>query len=109
MTTYTPQPGTLIEGTTRHQDLIPAFLAELQRIDPVGYDSIVRDTYPIPGYVERSYNPPTHEWWYSDEAYDLLTRLFADLDNASPAGHYFGAHPGDGADFGYWPINDEEI
>ena len=104
---HKPRLGTVSHGTTRHQDLIPLFLAELRRIDPEGLASVESDTYPIPDYVVSSYNPSGHEWWYSDEADVLLTRLFETLDELAPVDHYFGAHWGDGCDFGYWPIEEE--
>ena len=35
---------------------------------------------------------------------NLLESVMAVLETYAPAGHYFGAHPGDGSDFGFWPI-----
>lgn len=78
----------------RTQDLIPAFM------------DVVRDT---PEYVQVMDAVPAHakedkdaEWWNSDEAAGLLESLFDTLDSHSPEGHYFGAHPGDGSDYGFW-------
>ena len=78
----------------RTQDLIPAFM------------DVVRDT---PEYVQVMDAVPAHakedkdaEWWNSDEAAGLLESLFATLNSHSPEGHYFGAHPGDGSDYGFW-------
>jgi hypothetical protein len=35
----------------------------------------------------------------------LLESLFDTLDNYSPEGYYFGAHPGDGSDYGFWEMD----
>ena len=88
-------PGESIShGTMRTQDLIPAFM------------DVVRDT---PEYVQVMDAVPAHakedkdaEWWNSDEAAGLLESLFDTLDSHSQEGHYFGAHPGDGSDYGFW-------
>ena len=86
-------------GTMRFQDLIPAFI------------EVIRDT---PEYVQMMNIVPAHaakddtaEWWHSDEAAFHLTDLIDTLDNYAPEGYYFGTHPGDGSDYGYWKlIND---
>jgi len=46
-----------------------------------------------------------------DIASELVNETFPDTfsEYFAPAYSYFGAHCGDGADFGYWPIDIEEI
>lgn len=88
-------PGESIShGTMRTQDLIPAFM------------EVIRDT---PEYVQLVNAVPSHAledksaaWWESEEASLLLESLFDTLDGYSPEGYSFGAHPGDGSDYGYW-------
>lgn len=36
------------------------------------------------------------------DAQEIIVSLFDALDQLSPENQYFGSHPGDGSDFGYW-------
>lgn len=93
-------PGESVShGTMRVQDLIPVFM------------DIIRDT---PEYVQLINAVPAHamedkeaDWWNSGEAAMLLESLFDTLDTYSPEEYYFGAHPGDGSDYGYWKKEQE--
>lgn len=94
-------PGESVSrGTMRTQDLIPAFM------------DIIRDT---PEYVQLMNAVPAHvmedkdtEWWDSEEVIMLLDALFDTLDAYSPEDYYFGAHPGDGSDFGFWKMDKDK-
>lgn len=46
---------------------------------------------------------------YELAAEDLLGEIQDALEAFAPPYCYFGAHPGDGSDFGYWPMDMEEI
>jgi len=96
------EPGeTVIHGTLRPQDLIPAFLDALCVLAPAAYSQLtLRPFGPIPSYVQDEGDDS--EWWYSEEAWDLLNDLTDALNDCAPEGYYFGAHPGDGSDFGFW-------
>jgi len=92
-TTHTPFTlGSVSTGTLRTEDLLPAFVSALES---------------LAGFTHR----------YLGDAYDLiengtedeseLSGMIADiereLNNLCPPFVFFGAHPGDGADFGFWP------
>mgnify|MGYP005850426757 CR=1 FL=1 len=101
-----PVDQTLIEGTHRTQDLLPVFLSVLRIVDPDEYAAMV---------VSPFWHPPAYameddssEWWDSEDAKRMLAELFTSLEVGSPEGYCFGTHPGDGADFGFWAIEDEE-
>lgn len=69
---------------------------------------VIRDT---PEYVQLMHLVPSYAyeekntaWWDSEDAICLLESLFDTLDSYSPKGYSFGAHLGDGSDYGYWII-----
>lgn len=87
------EEGSVSHGTMLPGDLIPAFLSMLKHLDPdraksieEEYEDVIRDPDGADADVEN----------------DLLERLFDILDEYSPNGCYFGAHEGDGSDYGYW-------
>ena len=95
--------GTVSHGTMRAQDLIPCFLDELSARNPEGYEQMMlMPLGPIPSYVTDEGDDS--EWWTSNDAQWLLESLFDALDECAEDGYYFGAHPGDGSDYGYWEI-----
>jgi hypothetical protein len=94
--------GTIIHGTMRNQDLIPAFLDVAREIAPAEYAQMVSAPFsPIPSYALED---DSAEWWTSDEAHYLLEELFELLNLCAPEGFYFGAHEGDGSDYGFWEM-----
>lgn len=85
-------------GTHRPDDLIPKFMAVLKEYGKEAYDKYVSE------------NPEVEDWktlddetkgWVVDELFDLL-------DGIAPEDCYFGAHPGDGADFGFWQVDESK-
>lgn len=109
--TITPQIGTIIHGTMRAQDLIPAFADALDRYS-VGSKNA--DLIAMARAIDWSLVADHPEWRFGAEepwrfwlnANDILEALFDRLDELAPAESYFGAHPGDGADYGFWPTED---
>jgi len=81
---------TIIEGTMRTEDLIPAFAEELKRLDEdKEYDDVVEQAEAVTDYDCES-------------SFYLLEELFDILNNFAPPYMYFGAHCGNGSDYGFW-------
>ena len=93
--------GSISTGTLRTEDLLEAFAAELDSIRGTSkaHHQLVFDAqnryYLDDGRDERE-----------EEAGELVGELMDALNEFSPPFVYFGSHPGDGADFGYWPDAD---
>lgn len=97
-------PGSVSWGTMRTQDLIPKFLDVLRQLDSPYYEAFVSS--PFPRIPEDAWDDENHSWWESEEAHYLLDELFDALDAHAPDGHYFGSHPGDGCDYGFWEVEE---
>lgn len=89
----------LSHATLLNEDLIPAFAEFLEQNFPLEYSEIVND--------EDYYYILEFGDYDSETAYYLLETLFDTLDIVSPDGTIFGAHEGDGSDFGFWRYEDE--
>ena len=82
--------GSISTGTLRPEDLLPAFARELERHAPD--HALVTAAYAIQVY--------------DGGASELINEIQDELQNHCPPFVTFGSHPGDGADFGYWPDMD---
>lgn len=78
---------TIIHGTLRYEDLYPAFRSLLALLDPEKAS----------GYRE-DHDLATECLCCSEETWAIAD----DLEALAPDGYYFGSHPEDGADFGFW-------
>lgn len=87
------EAGTISFGTLRNEDLIRKFVDEVIYLDP--NDIFAKHLLSVIEYA-------TEEYWESEESAFDLEELFDILDGMAPEGMYFGAHPGDPADFGFW-------
>lgn len=95
--------GSLVDyASLRTQDLIPAFLDLLSALDAPEYEAYV--VAPFGAYPSCADDDDDHAYWYSDDAMYLLEELIDTLGEYCPDDHYFGAHPGNGSDFGCWEI-----
>ncbi|MBD3261583.1 MAG: hypothetical protein GF334_07875 [Candidatus Altiarchaeales archaeon] len=117
-------------ATLKTEDLLPCFLSVLQEAVEQGfitsqdankveelvgehgeltieaYDQVTKykdaDPALLSGfwyYTENSQE--TAGWMLHEDCFDLLNEL-------APEGTYFGAHPGDGADIGFWQFDEEK-
>lgn len=100
----TPTLGTIIHATLRNQDLIPAFLDAISEYAPAEYEQIMATPFSMP--PAYAMEDEDSEWWDSEEAYEFCYDLMDILSTYSPPYAYFGAHPGDGSDFGFWPLEE---
>lgn len=94
-------------ASCRPQDVLPPVMDALRELDPVKYSAIVTAPFPLPpAYVQDEGDDS--EWWDSQECHHFLwEELFDALNACAPDGFYFGAHPGNGSDYGFWEA--EEI
>jgi hypothetical protein len=98
--------GTLIHGTLRAEDLLEAFADELDRLT-AGDDSPLRRPESVEARELLAIG--ADEWsdeQHLDAAYLINETLFYALNEYAPPHTYFGAHEGDGSDFGFWPIGE---
>ena len=93
--------GTLIHGTLRDEDLLPAFADELERVGEAGAHAEL---------IQRANR--VHAKLYRDDHdgnYDVSTETVHDLMDAlqdyAPVHMYFG-NTSDGSDFGWWPVTE---
>lgn len=97
-----PHAGTISHGTLRTQDLLSAFGAKLKELDATGaHEHVIgeAEAYALILETNRSEGVVAYGQMVLDELTDAL-------DEYAPEGWYFGTHPGDGSDFGYWPAED---
>lgn len=93
MSTHTATLGTVSHGTLRPEDLLESFAYELRQLDP--------ENALLGEYLDLDC---LDEW--TDEQQEAASELVNDMIDAlsehAPTFCYFGAHPGDGSDFGFW-------
>ena len=115
---HTAQPGTVSHATLRTEDLIESFADCLESLILLNGDYLsqpanfqVRDI--LNNLVGESRDLLNEDNEIAEEDIELaqsyLDSLFEALDSFAPDGHYFGAHPGDASDFGFWAIEDESL
>lgn len=92
-------PGTLIHGTARSEDLIPAFLSEYLRLSEDDHTSDCPQAEWLIGEARACIENVSH---LPDEASEVVCALMDALSCYAPEGYYFGSHPGDGCDYGFW-------
>ena len=97
--------GTLIHGTLRDEDLLQAFSDELARIDETVFSQVIRlDAHLFVGNLTAAEIVEQLGEYVTDVINDLMDAL----NEYAPDGYYFGAIEGDGSDFGFWAIEDED-
>lgn len=108
--------GSLSEGTHRTQDLLPRFISALEAAWPE--HPAVQDYTQVWDAARTLSTWSTLEWqnaedileaigfWESTQANYLLNEtVFDALQAVAPEGTSFGTAEGDGASFGFWPLD----
>jgi hypothetical protein len=98
-------PGTIIAATLRNEDLLDAFSCTLEDCITRNPKLWIEHRQNLTALVHdaREADPD------SETAGELINDLIDALQEFSPPGHSFGAHEGDGADFGFWPVPDDDL
>jgi len=117
------EPGSVSAGTLKTDDLLSAFIDALENLGgdsevvAAGEDALrllydvenaaekgesIINTLVKHGLVERSIFEEVRTL-----VSEVLSEIFDTLNDHAPEGMYFGAHPGDGADFGFWQCEDD--
>lgn len=106
--------GSISHGTLRAEDLLGTFADELERLDKLAAEEGERTTNANRATTELLAHSGTlhaHSKLVaearetdpdSEDASDVIAELEDALNGYAPSYGYFGAHPGDGANFGFW-------
>ena len=106
--------GTIVSGTLEQRELMRPLAEELEKVtlvkpailreaecwlaSAVDWQSIMWDGMPEIQDLEGD----DLGRWYDNRMYEIVDLLFSALYDLAPEGYHFGAHPGDGSDFGWW-------
>ena len=95
--------GTVSWGTHRQPDLLRAFAEKLIEFEPEN-EHLIGEARAFAAMMEReTIHPRTF-----DDASHVLESLINALNEHAPEGWYFGTHPGDGSDFGFWVSEEDD-
>ena len=93
--------GSISHGTLRTEDLLETFASELEHHVKRNLDYSSRDAHMqlvgAAGWIDPE----------SDNASELVNDLQDALQEYAAPYTYFGAHEGDGSDFGFWPCMEQ--
>lgn len=93
-------------GTMRDIDLYESFISFLAEHDRAEYKAIKKEYGDVIEALEEEGNGVGAQHVEGSEY--LIEALFDALDAIAPYGCYFGAHPGDGADYGFWSLEEDD-
>lgn len=94
--------GSISTGTLRTPDLLLSFAVELERVLPFNGAALAREAREAATNYPRGNEMQEQADYVLDELVNQLEEI------ASREGMTFGAHPSDGADFGYWKESDND-
>lgn len=94
-------------GTLRTCDLVPVFMDVIK--DTPEYVQLMQsNNYGLSVISDPCADDEDERWDSEAMSYFLNENLFDTLNDYAPEGYYFSSHPGDGSDFGYWKIEENE-
>ena len=98
------ESGTIISGTLRNEDLLNAFIGEIEYLMAGYLDKSIERQYCDATELLNQYETESE----IDEsiASEIVNELIDALNQYAPFGMYFGTLEGDGADFGWWHENE---
>lgn len=108
----TPQIGTISHGTMRPQDLLGKFLFALEDYNLSAARRFNAELisfgfgYSQCGACGMGNREDWPEGFDDDTASEIISDMMDALNDVAPEGTYFGAHPGDGSDFGFWNLEE---
>ena len=106
------EEGTIIHWTWRNEDLLPRFVETLRavlEIETADVDAESRSAHAtLCDRVTSSIMKDGDDYFDSEEASHDLADLSDALNEHAPEGFYFGAHPGDGSDLGFWAHDEDD-
>lgn len=96
-----PNLGSVSHGTLRKEDLIPRFSEVLK-------ECVFMNDLPLEDFNDLIHEANTVDFT-SDRADSILEELFDALNEFAPDNAIFGAHEGDGSDFGFWELENDNV
>jgi hypothetical protein len=91
---YRLEEGTVIQGTLLNRELMRAFAPILNSMSP-GHEYVGE-------FLDLDTTATSDEDFITPEAYELCFGIVDEINALLPEDWFFGPHPGDGADFGFW-------
>lgn len=89
--------GSVSSGTMRTEDLLDAFADELECLDTdKAHAQLIEDARK---YLENDQDESDPD---GDIGAEIVDEMFSAMNEFAPPFGHFGAHPGDGADYGFW-------
>lgn len=117
MNLKTANIGSISHGTLRTEDLLHTFASELEwQINRNGEFLSRPENFPMCDRLAKLLGESQDAWKDDGEtlqdddiAAELVNELQDALNEFAPSHCSFSAHCGDGSDFGFWPMDMEEI